>query len=259
MTEQQDRWSGTLVLGSGVVVYYGPGSVASSHRHDAIQLMWSPDRPFRLEVAETMLVGHAAVVPGREPHALEAAGDELVIVFVEPAGQLGRRLTGFAEANVGVELGERLGGTVLPPKEDPEAALAWGRQAIAQITGEPAGARYNGVRPEVVAASDYIESHLEGSPPLLTDAAHHVGLSSRQLSRSFTAEVGMPFRRYVIWSRIRRAVVTVRDGADLTTAAAVAGFADSAHLSRVFRQMFGLAPSEVLPLVRIAEADVAVS
>ena len=33
--------------------------------------------------------------------------------------------------------------------------------------------------------------------------------------------------------------------------AADAGFADSAHLSRTFRSLFGLAPSDILPIVRI--------
>jgi AraC-like DNA-binding protein len=50
----------------------------------------------------------------------------------------------------------------------------------------------------------------------------------------------------VLWLRLRRAVEQVQAGATLTQAAALAGFSDSAHLTRVFRTNFGLPPSAVL-------------
>jgi AraC-like DNA-binding protein len=37
----------------------------------------------------------------------------------------------------------------------------------------------------------------------------------------------------------------------LTEAALEAGFTDSSHLSRSFRELFGMAPSDVLPRMRI--------
>lgn len=50
-------------------------------------------------------------------------------------------------------------------------------------------------------------------------------------------------------------MLEVRDGRDLTSAAAASGFADSAHFSRVFRGMFGLTPSEVLPLLDVSRTE----
>jgi AraC-like DNA-binding protein len=47
----------------------------------------------------------------------------------------------------------------------------------------------------------------------------------------------MGLRRYVLWLRLRHVVACVAIG---YTAAHEAGFADSAHLSRTFRSMFGL-------------------
>ena len=100
----------------------------------------------------------------------------------------------------------------------------------------------------------YVDEHLDGSLRL-EDIAQHVGLSPRQLRRDIADQLGMPFRRYVLWRRLRRAVLAVRRGDDLTTAAATAGFADSAHFSRVFRSLFGLTPSEVLPLLDVSHAE----
>jgi AraC-like DNA-binding protein len=53
-------------------------------------------------------------------------------------------------------------------------------------------------------------------------------------------ETGLPFRTYVLWLRLIRAADAHAGGLSLTEAAQDAGFADSAHLSRTFKRMFGI-------------------
>lgn len=79
----------------------------------------------------------------------------------------------------------------------------------------------------------------------LTDIASSIGSSSSRLTHRFTTAAGIPFSRWVLWERIQLAGRAVADGANLTAAAHAAGFADSAHLHRTFRRMFGVAPSDV--------------
>lgn len=76
-----------------------------------------------------------------------------------------------------------------------------------------------------------------------TELAARVGLSASRFTHLFTAQVGIPLRRYVLWSRLRIAITRVQDGDALTGAAHGAGFVDSAHLTRTTREMFGLPPS----------------
>ena len=75
------------------------------------------------------------------------------------------------------------------------------------------------------------------------ELAARVGLSASRFTHLFTEQVGIPLRRYVLWSRLRVAITLVQGGDDLTGAAHGAGFADSAHLTRTTREMFGLPPS----------------
>jgi AraC family transcriptional regulator len=56
-------------------------------------------------------------------------------------------------------------------------------------------------------------------------------------------QTGMPLRAYVLWRRLLRVFELLMAGENLSTAAHSAGFADSAHLSRTARSMFGLPPS----------------
>lgn len=79
-----------------------------------------------------------------------------------------------------------------------------------------------------------------------TDAvAEEVFLSPSRFAHLFRAEVGLPVRRYLLWRRLRNAVHLLNKNESLTTVAHAAGFADSAHLTRTFRQMFGITPSEI--------------
>lgn len=68
------------------------------------------------------------------------------------------------------------------------------------------------------------------SRTLLTGLADHLGLSADRTRHRFANELGLPFRRFVPWARLRRAVVLMQQCTDLARAAHEAGFADAAHL-----------------------------
>ncbi len=74
------------------------------------------------------------------------------------------------------------------------------------------------------------------------------GLSASRFRFLFRQAVGMPFRRYRLWKRMAIVMPALAAGDSLTMAAHGAGFASSAHLSAVFKDMFGLAPSDLVAL-----------
>lgn len=76
--------------------------------------------------------------------------------------------------------------------------------------------------------------------------ARVAGLSASHFQHLFKRETGLAFRRFRNWTRLRAALVAAQRGVSLTEAAHAAGFASSAHLSSAFKQMFGIAPSQLL-------------
>jgi len=80
-------------------------------------------------------------------------------------------------------------------------------------------------------------------------------LSVSHFLHLFSDEIGVPFRRFRIWNRLRAASGMALRGANLTDAAIGAGFSDSAHFSRLHRETFGVTPSYILG--RLVRATIA--
>lgn len=73
--------------------------------------------------------------------------------------------------------------------------------------------------------------------------ANSISLSPTRLVHLFKEQTGVPIRRFRQWHRMKAVATLVAAGETLTDAALNAGFSDSAHFSRAFRNMFGMKPS----------------
>jgi AraC-like DNA-binding protein len=80
----------------------------------------------------------------------------------------------------------------------------------------------------------------------LEDVAKSVFLSPSRFAHLFSDELGLPFRRYLLWRKLSRAMQEFARGSNLSESAHAAGFADSAHLTRTWLQMFGITPTVML-------------
>jgi AraC-like DNA-binding protein len=56
--------------------------------------------------------------------------------------------------------------------------------------------------------------------------------------------IGIPLRKLLLWQKLRRALEALSSAHGATEVAHAAGFADSAHLSRICLRTFGLRPSQ---------------
>lgn len=77
-------------------------------------------------------------------------------------------------------------------------------------------------------------------------AATTVHLSPSRFAHLFKQQVGLPFRRYMLWRKLTRATLAIARERTITAAAQAADFADAAHVTRTFQQMFGIPPSAMM-------------
>lgn len=240
-------WEGASLWLLGTRPGEGPYRKTDYHAHHAVQVTLGLRGGFTLESREQQISGAAAaaVAPDTE-HAFQ--GEHVVVhLFVDPEGRLGRDLQRalFAAAPLVAIDASRLGD--LPAKllaefeagtQDDRPLIELGRALIAQLApGSERDERPEArVRKMLAWASERLDTQVS-----LSDAAAHVGLSSGRARHLFVESTGLPFRTYLLWLRLMRAVSLFSAGESLTDAAHGAGFSDSSHLSRTFRRMFGIA------------------
>ncbi len=239
-TRDGHRWAGCLALGPRWLLYAGEVGPTDPHQHHATQLMAAND-PLTVTVGSTTVTSELVIVRADLPHQIIEGSPSATLLFVD-GDTPSSRIEPLPPPQA-----------ISPLAADPQgwshrsATLA--AESMLSAIGAPATSR-----PASSAEVDAAIHHLDDDLAVTAaDLARRVGLSSSELSRQFSRQVGIPFRSYRRWRRLVLAVECLAKGSNLTDSAHAAGFSDSAHLTRTFRAMFGIAPSELTAASRWLE------
>lgn len=206
-------------------MYRGPTTVGTLHRHAAFQIaIGIRDDVAVVDATGIQHRGAALVVAPMERHCLQATSDVLTY-FVEPHCVFADRLR------------QQYGDGITAAPE---------LRALTEDDVRPTGSRRSGeLDPRLVDAMNaLVAEHVS-----LSSVAAEVGLSPQRLRALARSQLGMPLARWRVWTRLRRAAEAVQNGRSLADAAMTAGFADQAHLTRQMREMMGVTPAAVLPIL----------
>jgi len=232
------------------MVYSGPVGPTDWHAHHAFQITLGLDAPILLLGREDQRpeACQVAVIPSDAEHRIDAGRMESVFFYVDPETIPGRRLRRVAAPTARASAWREHGSSLMT-QTTRQRPLSWTEAAacrddmLAGLLGE--GCRPVPLHPALAQVRRWLCSQLNGGDVSLARAALEVDLSEGRLSHLFGEELGLGIRPFVLWLRLQKAAAELAAGQSLSTAAAAAGFADGAHLSRTFRRMFGLAPSDI--------------
>ena len=244
-------WDGGF-LGIGKA---GHGTVPP-HSHHAFQVTMSLGENVALSEGQGEGEGDAqwrevggAIVMADQTHAFDPRQQHIAMIFVDP------------ESREGIWLRRSLRETINPIAPDRlEPAVTalrafWARPSDGAGTAGMVNGIVRGLcegPPPIRKLDDRIVRALaivrqmEAPKIRLEEVADAVFLSPSRFQHLFSEEVGLPFRRYVLWRKLARSLVEVGRGSTLSAAAHASGFSDSAHLTRTFYQMFGMSPTIML-------------
>lgn len=238
-----------LPLWPPVLATRGPGGASAGHAHHAMHLVLATAGDLRVRVGNGRWRSAPGVLTAPDvTHAIDAAGREVLLVFLDPESEAGAALRSALAAPVllvdDTARRELAAG-------DPMALMRgggadWTRRVVELLAGQalaPRPATHPRVR-RLLARLRTLGPEDETSLEALAAA---VGLSPGRLMHAFTESIGTPLRPYLTWLKLQRAAAGIVGGMPLADAAHAAGFADSAHMSRTFRRMFGMTPSMLRP------------
>jgi AraC family transcriptional regulator len=245
---------------SGRVYFWQTGSLwigsgrgrSDWHDHHAHQLALALEGDFRFRAGRNgpWTDYRAAIVPSHCPHEFELDGATVAHLFVEPESTEGRALSRQFAAQGLCTLphaaARRSADRLLDGfrgNADADAMRAVARSAVATLAGTTAMAAEEGDA-RIARALAQIKSRIR-APISLADASAAAALSPSRFRHLFVQETGTSFRAYLLWLRINVAIEAAMAGASWTEAAHEAGFADSSHLTRTHKRMFGIEPTAI--------------
>lgn len=257
MPRPSHRWPGQFFVDLGRALYVGPAFDTDLHAHHAIQVCVGLDGTFRLRCQPRGSWRRYAgvVIAPDHPHELATGGHAVALFYVEPESDDGRTLDpapsqtavkvlpGHLVAALRAVIARRAGSELEPSGATRLFDEVMDRLGITANSGRPLDPR--------IRATIWALRRADGDYPTSRDLAASAGLSASRLRHMFAEQIGMTFRRYILWLRLYAVLEARLAGASLTTAAHAAGFADSAHLSRTFRRMFGIVPSAAPRITRL--------
>lgn len=240
-------------LDAGRALFVGPLGHNAPHAHSVPVYLAGVYAPFRLRIAgRAWTHTRTAVIPAGVSYEFDVAGQPLAVLYLEPheagAGALAPLVLGARE-----EAGALLGGdgelTLIRELYEAREGALWANAALDSLLAFSKPRARRALDPRIARAVTALAADIEKTEQV-ADAARAAGLSPSRFQHLFADEVGVPYRRFRIWQRLRRAIGEIAAGSRFTDAAHQAGFFDQAHFARAFRQTFGAPASPSLSKVR---------
>jgi len=223
----------------------GPGGESARHAHHAMHLLLALDGLLRVRDEGAWSTAAGVLTAPDVAHSIDARGVTVLLVFFDPESDAGNAIraafTGPTRRLTAAER-DRLALDLDPMHIMRAGGVAWARHT-AEVLGAAALPAKRRVHPRVRALLRHLQSLPPDGDTSLDALARAVDLSPSRLMHAFTESIGLPLRPYLAWLRLQRAAAGITMGLPLAQAAAAAGFADGAHMTRAFRRMFGMTPS----------------
>lgn len=246
---QRGPMRGALCLWPEGILFHGSNVRFTRTRPSTATVVFARSGHLRVRIGTdpTWITVRAAVLAPNVPQQVESVDGDLVMLKIDPETEAFARVRTHVRDRpmhalpdrVAFELAARTGPWLKGPAFSPERV--W--ELAVELIGN-AESPQNRFDPRIARVLAALKERFRDTPST-AELAASVGLSEGRLTHLFTKEVGIPLRRYVLWLRLRHVVWVYMLTQSLTEAAHEAGFADSAHLSRSFRSLFGIRPSAV--------------
>lgn len=229
-----------------IISFVAHNAQVEVHRHHCFQILLGLSAPFSSSIGGVRHTNRNALVINQNvEHACDGRNGSNLIFFIDAESRTGWQLKQMLDGQSVLDLTEMwLAASMKFPTLDEmhswshERRLAVAEEILGLFTTDVHLSNVRDTRIELAIV--WLEQHLH-EKITLQDIAAQLHLSPERTRHLFVQEAGVSFSQFLMWKRIKAAIIfAVRDGANLTQAAAHAGFSDQAHFCRLFKRTFGI-------------------
>lgn len=231
-------------------LFIGKDISSDFHKHYAISLIISFGRAFKIFTAGNKQNEYrAALIQKNVDFRLETSeGEHVAIIHIVPHSDAGIRLINNKQLVKSVDylkLDHALSqikawfNSEINDSKSVENIL----ESISLVVGT--SNNENTIDKRILNAINLIMTANDDKLPV-GKIAKEINLSVSQFNRLLKKETGLTFRRFVLHSKLIKSISAIHRDNNLTEASFIGGFSDQPHLTRTFKENFGIKPSKIL-------------
>jgi AraC-like DNA-binding protein len=216
------------------------------HRHSTVQVVISMDATFSSRVNQTLIEEIQIILFNKFiPHSCFSNSRSLVFL-IEPASLLGIQLILKLEKQnfITLKRNEQILSLVDTSRKSDFADPSLTDYLFQQFSLDQE-TNLGIIDDRILSSIDFIKRNIHQDIDL-GKAANYVHLSEGRFRHLFNEQIGMPFSKYILWTKIKMVLInTLKNKMSFAEAAFHAGFCDQSHFSKVFVNTFGIAPNDL--------------
>lgn len=229
-----------LYLWNTKAMYLGPSFETGEHSHNATQIVVGLRGDVKILINGEWKVGNFFIIPPNIKHKTVFLG----MVAMMYADSEDARFDSKDSPSISIsdEIKKKLLESFHSPP-DVQGAEKIYDEVLKQVGfSRPRSGSIDG---RVLKCLKYIDAHYTESLTM-ERMCTELQIPESTVSHLFSKEVGIPFRRYLIWKRLKSSVYHfLNSSCSLTEAAVEAGFSDQPHFTKCFKEIFGVNPSYI--------------
>lgn len=241
----------SLFFQNGIGVYAGRVAETKIHTHHATEIVYSLNGSYKIaDVDDVEKEYNLSLIPNDIKHRFIGNSTTTpIFIYIDPFHYLSQQLMRSYQFNSVI-----IGIDQISEQHIIERFNSWiqGKEVniievVTDFVNQLTGYASHPIQLEdrILKSVEHIKASLN-TEIRLNEVASKVHLSESRYGHLFKEQVGIPFRRFVLWTRLQTTVESVLRGNSLTSACYDGGFSDLPHFTRTFVEMFGVTPSSVL-------------
>jgi AraC-like DNA-binding protein len=228
------------------------GAPTPSHSHSTIQLVFDISDVFRCRIGDNPWEECRCIIIDENTfHELDSNGSVQLIIYLDPQSSVSKALRfkyldGKCYQVLNLSIVECVGHDkinrcFINPR--PEILNGIIFSMFSRLLDE---VKVHVVADQRIQKVLTLIGRLPASDSSVNSLAAEVFVSPSRLRFLFKQSTGISLHRFILWNKIKKAIVDLTNGASIQEAALDQGFADSSHFHKQLVKMFGISPSRFL-------------
>ncbi len=238
-----------LYIWNGMSAFWGTSFNTSPHRHETLQLVFDIDKEFKVKDKGSEWISYSsAVIRASHVHQFDSNNSIQLFIYLDEKSDYASQLTEKYLQNGNIshlqnsdikKLNNSFFKSLLVTT-DCEALFKGFHKIIDHLIDFKAPVKKD---PRIVEAIEFISNI--NKPVPVKEVAQHVCLSESRLRYLFKHEVGQSIQSFMVWMKVINSLGMVIKGEPLSKTAYHAGFWDTSHMTKSYKDILGASPSSL--------------